>query len=238
VPIFPTYIVAPIVVDLNIGWFPWGPGFIGGIFNVWNFIWNNTEMVNVCHPNNIQPMQKPITPINSNPPPAPGGGPKLPPITIPPNLPPRVDNNPPLLPPVVSNPPTRVFNPPPVVIDTPPPRVVKIDPPPVIKPPVIDRCFGWRCRPPVLGGPVKPIDGGIGAVVPGPKPGRTPPTFGRGNGPVFTNIGRQAEVGGGAIRPGPVFTGRSVANSVLAHSGPGFGGGAPMHPAMGFGRFR
>ncbi|HEX3180696.1 MAG TPA: DUF6600 domain-containing protein [Beijerinckiaceae bacterium] len=241
VPIFPTYIVAPIVVDLNIGWFPWGPGFIGGIFNVWNFIWNNIEInvvVNVCHPNNIQPMQKPITPINSNPPPAPGGGPKLPPITIPPKLPPRVDNNPPLLPPVVSNPPTRVFNPPPVVIDTPPPRVVKIDPPPVIKPPVIDRCFGWRCRPPVLGGPVKPIDGGIGAVVPGPKPGRTPPTFGRGNGPVFTNIGRQADVGGGAIRPGPVFTGRSVANPVLAHSGPGFGGGAPMHPAMGFGRFR
>ena len=111
-----------------------------------------------------------------------------PPITIPPKLPPRVDNNPPLLPPVVSNPPTRVFNPPPVVIDTPPRRVVKIDPPPVIKP-VIDRCFGGRCRPPVLGGPVKPIDGGIRTVATGPKPGRTPPTFGRGNGPVFTNIG-------------------------------------------------
>jgi hypothetical protein len=79
----------------------------------------------------------------------------------------------------------------------------------------------------------------------GHRSGRTRPEawphathFGRGNGPVFTNIGRQADVGGGAIRPGPVFTGRSVANPVLAHSGPGFGGGAPMHPAMGFGRFR
>jgi hypothetical protein len=94
------------------------------------------------------------------------------------------------------------------------------------------------CRPPVLGGPVKPIDGGIGTVATGPKPGRTPPIFGRGNGPDFTNIGRQADVGGGAIRPGPVFTGRSVANPVLAHSGAGVGGGAPMHPAMGFGHFR
>jgi hypothetical protein len=149
-----------------------------------------------------------------------------------------VDNNPPLLPPVVSNPPTRVFNPPPVVIDTPPPRVVKIDPPPVIKPPVIDRCFGWRCRPPVLGGPVKPIDGGIGAVVPGPKPGRTPPTFGRGNGPVFANIGvkltsaaaRSVQVRCSPAAASPILSWRTAARASAV---------APRCiPAMGFGRFR
>lgn len=247
VPVFPTYIVAPVIIDLHIGWFPWGPGFIGGIFNVWNFVWNNIEInvvVNVCHPNNIQPMQKPITPINSNPPPAPGGGPKLPPINNPPKLPPRVDNNPPLLPPVVNNPPTRIFTPPPV-IDRVPPRVVTIDPPPVItppviKPPVIDGCFRGRCRPPVFGGG-KPIDGGIGNGDTTPKPGRLPPVFGRGRGPVFTNAGHQADVGAQSYHPGPMFSGRSIATPALADIGPGVGAGGfgTMHGGgAGFGRFR
>jgi hypothetical protein len=250
VPVFPTYIIAPIVIDLDIGWFPWNPGFIGGIFNVWNFLWNNIEItvvVNTCLPT-VLPMKKPITPINSNPPPPPGGGSK-PPIPIDnPRLPPRVDN-PPRLPPVVSNPPTRVFTPPPVVLDNPPPRLVRIDPPPVIKPPVfIPRCFRGRCG----GGPIltgngggKPIDGGIGTGVTTPNPGRIPPVFGHGRGPVFTNFGHQADLGAQSFHPGPVFTGRSVATPAFVHAGPTFGGGGGgggfgmMHTGgAAFGRFR
>jgi hypothetical protein len=249
VPVFPTYIIAPIVIDLDIGWFPWNPGFIGGIFNIWNFVWNNIEInvvVNTCLPT-VLPMQKPITPINSNPPPPPGGGSK-PPVNDPPKLPPRVDNLPPKLPPVVSNPPTRVFTPPPV-IDKLPPRVVTIDPPPVIrppvitppviKPPVIDRCFGGRCRPPVLGGG-RLIDGGIGNGDTTPKPGRIPPVFGHGRGPVFTNVGHQADVGVQSYHPGPMFTGRSVATPAFVHTAPSLGGSfGMMHTGgAGFSRFR
>ncbi|MBV8850515.1 MAG: hypothetical protein JOZ16_13135, partial [Methylobacteriaceae bacterium] len=240
VPVFPTYIVAPVVVDLNIGWFPWGPGFIGGIFNVWNFVWNNIEInvvVNVCHPNNIQPMQKPITPITSNPPPPPGGSKPPIPIDIP-KLPPRVDNPPPQLPPRADIPPVRVFTPPPV-IDKVPPRVVTVDPPPVFvppvvrpplsKPPVIDRCFGGRCQPPILGR--------IGSGDNTPKPSRTPTVFGGGRGPVFTNIGRQAGVG---ASPSPMFTGRSVATPAFARAGGnsvGAGFGMMHGGGAGFGRF-
>jgi len=155
-----------------------------------------------------------------------------PPITIPPKLPPRVDNNPPLLPPVVSNPPTRVFNPPPVVIDTPPP--LRED-----RSAAADQAAGHR---PMLrlalpsSGSRRPGK----ADRRGHRSGRTRPEAW----PHATHLRPrqraglheyrgQADVGGGAIRPGPVFTGRSVANPVLAHSGPGFGGGAPMHPRHG-----
>jgi hypothetical protein len=252
VPVFPTYIVAPIVIDLNISWFPWGSGFVGGIFNVWNFIWNNIEInvvVNVCQPK-VLPMQKPITPINSNPPPPPGGASK-PPVNDPPKLPPRVDNLPPRLPPVVSDPPRRIFTPPPL-IENPPPRVVTIDPPPVVRPPVITpplvkppvfipHCFRGRCGGPVLtgNGGGMPVGGGTGTVFT-PNPGRIPPVFGRGRGPVFTNVGHQENVGAASVRPGPVFTGRSVATPAFVHAGPNLGGGM-MHTggfAGGFGRFR
>ncbi len=238
VPVFPTYIVAPVIIDLHIGWFPWSPIFLGGIFNTWNFVWNNVEInvvVNVCHPKNIQPMQKPITPINSNPPPPPGGGPKGPPIDIPPKLPPRVDNNPPHLPPVLNNPP-RVFNPPPV-IDVPPPRVVKVDPPPVINPPVIrppidhPPCFRGRCGGPVLGGG----DGGGKPIDIIPHPVRLPPV-GRGKGPVLTNVGHPG--GEPGFHPGPLFTGRSVATPALAHSGPALGNPGAFGMVRGFGHFR
>jgi hypothetical protein len=254
VPVFPTYIVAPLVIDLHIGWFPWSPGFIGGIFNAWNFIWNNIEInvvVNTCLPK-VLPMQKlPVAPINSNPPPPPGGGGK-PPQHDPPRLPPRVDNPPQQLPPIVNNPPTRVFNPPPIVVQNPPPRVVVNNPPPiftppVIRPPVTDPCFRARCGGPVVGGNGggKPIDGGIGNGETRPRPVHIPPVFGGGRGPVFTNVGHQADVGPVSVHPAPVFTGRSVAVGGIGAAGMGagvggihgggFGGG---FGGGGFGRFR
>ena len=71
------------VVDINVGIFtPWTPCFFGSWFWNWNWLMNNT-VINVnlpqpamqqCpQPNNNRPNQPGLTPIKSNPPPAPGG---------------------------------------------------------------------------------------------------------------------------------------------------------------------
>jgi len=118
------------------------------------------------------------------------------------------------------------------VINNPPPIIT----PPVIRPPVITPpCFRGRCGGPVVGGNGggKPIDGGIGNGDTPPRPGRIPPVFGGGRGPVFTNVGHQADVGPVSVHPGPVGSGRSVAIGGIGAAGMGAGAGG-MHPG-GFG---
>lgn len=71
------------IVDINVGIFsPWTPCFFGGWFWNWNWLMNNIIInVNISAPRPVpqqcpQPINnnRPNPPLNSNPPPAPGGG--------------------------------------------------------------------------------------------------------------------------------------------------------------------